>query len=275
MAGDRAGLCVHNPHGDGTVPPGARVRSYPLVERHHALWIWPGDPSLADPATIPDFSLYDRAEIVSSRDYLHVAANYELINDNLLDLSHASFLHPFLTTDGFAARSRSKVEQDEGTVFSYLWNDNEPVTPLFRLVWDRGSNHADMRSHMRWSAPSSLLLDVGICEVGTSPEEGPWLPSAHLLTPETETSTHYFWMVGRNVQPDNAELGEIIHNGIKQAFETEDEPMISQVAANMAGRDFWSLRPAILVGDGAAVRARRMLAKMIRAEQIPTAEAAE
>ncbi|MBA2933493.1 aromatic ring-hydroxylating dioxygenase subunit alpha [Sphingomonas sp. CGMCC 1.13654] len=272
---DRSGACVHNPHGDGVVPPGARVRSFPLIERHHAIWIWPGDPALAEPASIPDFSVYDRSDIVSSRDYLHVDAHYELINDNLLDLSHAAFLHPFLTTEGFAGRSRAKVEQDGRAVHSYLWNDDEPLTPLFRLVWDGDGDRVDMRSHMHWTAPSNLFLDVGITEVGGEPEDGPWLPSAHLLTPETETSTHYFWMVGRNRQPENDELGGILHNGIKQAFETEDEPMIARVAANMAGRDFWSLRPAILAGDAAAVRARRMLAKLIREEDQPVAQAAE
>lgn len=272
---DRTGACVHNPHGDGLIPPGAKVRSYPIVERYHALWVWMGDPGLADPASIPDFSVYDRADIISSRDDLHVAAGYELITDNLLDLTHAAFLHPFLTSEGYAGRSRLKVEQEGRIVRSYMWNDDEALTPLFELVWDGQGHRVDMRAHMHWTAPSSLLLDVGVTAVGGAPEDGPWLPSAHLLTPETETSTHYFWMVGRNRQPENDELGQIIHGGIKQAFETEDEPMIAQVAANMAGRDFWSMQPAILGGDAAAVRARRLLAKMIREENSPTAAAAE
>lgn len=264
---DRTGSCVHNPHGDGTIPPGTTVRSYPLVERHHALWIWTGDPARADSAAIPDLSIYDRAEIVSSRDYLQVAADYELITDNLLDLSHAAFLHPFLTTDGFTARSRYQVSQKQRTVISYLWNDNEPVTPLFALVWDRPGNRGDMRSHMHWTAPSNLVLDVGMTDPGEAPEQGPWLPSAHLLTPETETTTHYFWMIGRNRRTDDEELGRTIHQRIKLAFETEDEPVIKQVASNMAGRDFWSMKPAILVGDNAAIRARRLLAKLIREEK--------
>ena len=273
---DRAGACVHNPHGEGMVPPGARVRAYPLVERHHALWIWPGDPALADPDLIPDISVYDRDDIASSRDYLHVAADYRLVNDNLLDLTHAAFLHPFLASEEFASRSRTKVEQDGRIIRSMMWNDNETITPLFELVWDGEGDRVDLRSHMHWTAPSSLLLDVGVTAVGADPMDGPWLPSAHLLTPETETTTHYFWMVGRNRQLDNAELGRIIHGGIKQAFETEDEPMITQVSANMAGREFWSLHPAILAGDAAAVRARRLLAKLIREEEQPVvAEAAE
>lgn len=271
---DRTGACVLNPHSNGFGPPGDRVRSYPLVERHHALWIWPGDPAMADPALIPDFSVYDRADIVSSRDYLHVAANYELVTDNLLDLSHVAFLDPFLTNEGYAGRSRSKVDQEGRVVHSYLWNDDEPLTPFFQLVWEGAGDRRDVRSHMHWTAPSNLLLDVGATEVGELTEEGPWLPSAHLLTPETETSTHYFWMVGRNCKLDDPQLGSMIHNGVKQAFETEDEPMNAQVSANMAGRDFWSMHPAILAGDAAAVRARRMLAKMIKEERTPLAEAA-
>ena len=123
-----------------------------------------------------------------------------------------------------------------------------------------------MRAHMRWSAPSSLFLDVGVTTVGAPPEAGPALPSAHLLTPETETSTHYFWMVGRNRKRENAELGKAIHAGIERAFTTEDEPMIARIAENMDGAEFWSLKPAILPGDAAALRARRVLADLLANE---------
>ena len=263
---DKTGACVHNPHGNGAIPPRAHVKSFPLVERHHALWIWMGDRSKADASLIPDFALYDGSTFVSSRGYLRINANYELINDNLLDLSHAAFIHPFLTNEGYAARSRSDVKQEGSTVWSYLWNDNESLTPLFRLVWDGEGDRCDMRAHMRWSAPSSLFLDVGVTTVGAPPEAGPALPSAHLLTPETETSTHYFWMVGRNRKREDAELGKAIHAGIERAFTTEDEPMIARIAENMDGAEFWSLRPAILPGDAAALRARRVLADLLASE---------
>jgi vanillate O-demethylase monooxygenase subunit len=263
---DSSGACVHSPHGNGAIPPRAHVKSYALVERHRALWIWMGDPGKADAGLIPDFSIFDGTSLASSRGYVHIKANYELINDNLLDLSHSAFLHPFFTTEGYAARARSDVRQEGTTVWSYLWNDKEPITPLFRLLWEGSSDVCDMRAHMRWSAPSNLLLDVGVTEVGAPPADGPALPSAHLLTPETETSTHYFWMIGRNRRLDDIELGNAIHAGNERAFTHEDEPMITRVAENMAGADFWSLRPAILPGDAAALRARRVLADLLAAE---------
>jgi vanillate O-demethylase monooxygenase subunit len=73
-------------------------------------------------------------------------------------------------------------------------------------------------------------------------------------------------MVGRNRLPNDHELGQNIHAGIARAFTTEDEPMISRVSENMNGAEFWSLKPAILPGDAAALRARRVLAELISAE---------
>ena len=79
--------------GQDKVPPGARVRAYPLVEKHGFAWIWMGAPSQADPATIPDFHWNDDPEFAAVAGLLPVAADYRLLMDNLMDLSHVSFLH--------------------------------------------------------------------------------------------------------------------------------------------------------------------------------------
>lgn len=263
---DASGVCVHNPHGDGTIPKAARVKSYPLVERYGALWIWMGDPDRADPALVPDFSMFDPPAITSVNGYLHVAAHYELVTDNLLDLTHVAFLHPLLGNPGAESRSRTQLKQDGEYLWAMFWQDNEPVTPLFRMVWDSPSTHGDLRAHMRWSAPSTLYLDVGQTEVNAAPDTGPALPSAHLLTPETASTTHYFWMVGRNVKHDDLALGQALQQGVGAAFANEDEPMIARVQHNMAGRELFSLRPVLLGGDAAAVRARRILAQRIQEE---------
>ena len=88
---DGAGTCVLNPHGNKRVPPSARVRSYPVVEKHRAIWIWMGDKP-ADLSAIPDFGPLDTPEQshVTKLDWIRIKANYELVIDNLLDLSHTS-----------------------------------------------------------------------------------------------------------------------------------------------------------------------------------------
>ena len=92
---DKHGSCVFNPHGDGKIPGTARGRSYRVAERHGVVWIWMGDAGLADEARIRDFGQFcDPVHYACVTGCLHVAANYQLISDNLLDLSHGQCLHP-------------------------------------------------------------------------------------------------------------------------------------------------------------------------------------
>lgn len=263
---DQSGRCVHNPHAPESRGPDIRIAAYPVIERHRAIWVWMGDPPRADPALIPDLSALDAEDFECSRDYLAVKANYQLVTDNLLDLSHVAYLHPFLTTPGFAERSEHEVKQEGRNIWSNMRNADEEVTPIFALLWDGKEKRGRFRSLMRWTVPSNLLLDVGMEYHDAPGSDGPTLISAHLLTPETESTTHYFWTIGRNRRQGDAELTRTIHEGIDQAFTREDEPMIAEVAQNMAGRDFWSMRPVILPTDRAAVRARRLLAKLMTDE---------
>src|SRR5206468_1184263 len=73
----------------------AAIRSYPLVERFNWVWIWMGDPKRADPALIPNWWWADHPDWACAKpDRLHVACNYQLINDNVLDVTHLVYVHP-------------------------------------------------------------------------------------------------------------------------------------------------------------------------------------
>ena len=91
---DGSGACVRNPHGTKNIPPRARVKSYPVIEKHKAVWVWMGDQP-ADESKIPDFGVLDNVPELhtTKRDSIVIKANYQLIIDNLLDLSHTSYLH--------------------------------------------------------------------------------------------------------------------------------------------------------------------------------------
>src|SRR5579862_5215237 len=80
------GRCVHIP-GQDTVPASAGVRTFPALLRHGCAWVWPGDPTKADPALIPDVPWPRLAGWATAEGYTHVAADYRLLTDNLLDLS--------------------------------------------------------------------------------------------------------------------------------------------------------------------------------------------
>ena len=109
---DSSGACVLNPHGTKNIPPRARVRSYPVTEKHKAIWIWMGEQP-PDLAKVPDFSVLDNVPEMhaTKRDRITIRANYELIIDNLLDLSHTSYLHDGIlgNSDTTATMSSSAV----------------------------------------------------------------------------------------------------------------------------------------------------------------------
>lgn len=271
---DSTGRCTHNPHGSGVISPAACVRSYPVLERHALVWVWMGDAAKADPAVLPDFSdIEERPGWARAQGYLRTPANYELIIDNLLDLTHVRYLHPML--GGIEGERReperieTRLEQRGDSVVAIFQTYQEGSSPLVYLLWEKGPppELVDARANMRWDAPALLLLDNGFTPAGRPREEGCSLPSAHLLTPETETSTHYFWVVARDSHVENPETSEQLAFVASEIFSNEDSPMLQACQQNMGGTtDLMSLNPVMLQTDASALRARRLLKVRLQAE---------
>jgi hypothetical protein len=138
--------------------------------------------------------------------------------------------------------------------------------------------HADDvegQGHSRWDVPGNLLVDTGFWEHGKSLKEGISSPSAHLLTPETEYTTHYFWGSGRNYDIHNDERTRATKDSMHIIFETQDGPMCeAQQVALGSEVDFLAAQPLILRADAAGVAARRVMKRRRReeAEQFGRAE---
>jgi nitrite reductase/ring-hydroxylating ferredoxin subunit len=260
------GRCTHNPH--GPLIAAARVRTYPLLERHGLIWVWMGEAETAKETALADFSIItDTARYAVVTGTLLVPANYQLVIDNLLDLSHAQFLHPLLGNPDSSDRVRFSSRIDGTTVWSLSDMPGEPVSKLFAMMWPGGPKVGDKRAHMRWDPPANLLLDVGYAPCGGAISDGPSMPSVHLLAPETATTTHYFWAAARDSVRDNVQISEAIRGGIDAAFRNEDAPIIAACQQRMGTTDLMSLKPLLLKVDAAAVSARRVLAELIEQEQ--------
>jgi vanillate O-demethylase monooxygenase subunit len=113
-----------------------------------------------------------------------------------------------------------------------------------------------------------MQLNFGMTEVGTSREAGNEIPNAHFMTPETASSTHYFWASARDFRTDDVALSKQLYDGVMAAFTLEDKPMIEAQQEMMGTTDLWALKPALLAGDAAPVMARRTLAKLIEEERL-------
>lgn len=262
----RDGSCVRNPHGKGAIVSSMHVKSFPALVQNGMIWIWAGDKEKVT-GRPPSYDFLEQEGWSVMHGYLHVSANYELVTDNLLDLSHAEYLHPFIAPPGTAAAIRYKAVEKDGAVTAFHSMPDQPNTPLFKLLLDDAVERVDGRAHMHWQAPANMMLDTGATPVGESVEEGASIPQAHLLTPETENTTHYFWGLARNRLIDDAAITDMLFAGINNAFQFEDEPMIRAVHERMRGRALFDLSPALLPMDEAAVRARRILARRIAEER--------
>jgi phenylpropionate dioxygenase-like ring-hydroxylating dioxygenase large terminal subunit len=264
---DASGACVHNPH-QGEAPPKVSVPAYPLVERYRLLWIWMGDAKKADPALIPDFAWLDDPAWEAVRGYTVAEGHFELYSDNILDLSHANFVHPALVANAFTTGER-KFWQDGERVFVRYTQADDFISPALAAVLGVEGRKQDFFGEVTWHAPANLFFDYRSGEPGTPVPDMKALLSLHAFTPETADTTHYIWATARDYALGDAAFSEGLHGALSFAFEHEDLPVIRDAHRLMAGKDFWEMEPLVLSGDGGGIRARRLLKKMIKAEAEP------
>jgi len=265
---DPSGACVHNPNFNNP-PPSVRTRRFPVVERDEMVWIWMGEEAKADPDAILSFAAVVASERVKPvRGYLNIQAAEALISDNLLDLSHAEFLHPYLANPGFNVRLQQSFEEERDTVLSLYSIENEPLTPILGALWEKEPiERADMRFNMRWDPPSCLLLEIGATPPGCGHSDGVTAWVSHLLTPETATSTHYFWTFARNSRLSDENFSDHLRASISQAFMAEDAPIIEWQQRYSTGPGQNAAPRRLLPGDRGGMRARAVVERLRAAER--------
>ncbi len=267
---DASGKCVHNPHGKGKIPAGG-IRTYPVSEKHGMIWLWMGTTPPGD-TPVPDLSAFDAIpeRFHAKRDYIRVEAGYRLVLDNLLDLSHVSFVHPGLigTEDMTAVEEMSVHEEPTSVTVARKW-PGISISANLRRMYHGVGDRADKWNDLSWTAPSNVTLRAGYTELGRPREEGTGIISAHLLTPETRMTTHYHFSAAQtNVSPDaeadNAEVLEEFSRLRRFAFEEQDAPIIAaqQRKLNQIG----DRRAALISVDDGAVRYNRILNHLLEAQ---------
>lgn len=263
LAFDGSGACVRNPH--GLVTKNMRVAGFPAVERHDAIWVWMGDAAAADAALIPDLAFFDQSpECTSIKGWMPTAANYQLLADNILDLSHTDYLHPE-TLGGMMTGAKATIHEEPGRVV-IRWSapDCAPSAAYSRLV--PPGARADKWIDVAWSPPGLLILRTATTQAGVPSRDDDITATIHSLTPETATTTHYFYHNVRRFLVDDAAFHEALRANIRRAFAEEDKPMLEKQQARMGTDSLWDLKPLLLSIDNAAVRARRQLDALIAAE---------
>lgn len=269
MQFDAAGGCVRVP-GQDRIPAKAKVRSYPVIERHTFVWIWMGDPALAVETPVPDFFWMDDPAWAISDGYHHVAANYQLLNDNLLDLSHETFVHSHTIGNEAVADSPLTVTQDGENVVRAHRDMLNCEPPPFYVKAAGFTGRIDRWHTTIFTPPAFHVIENGSMPAGSDKEEARRKGLTrerrvlNLITPETETSSHYFWAIARCYDLADAELTEYIRREVARTFD-EDKLILEAQQARVRGTHFDTF-PVTLRADAGAVQARRIMARLL-AEQ--------
>lgn len=259
------GRCVEIP-GQDTVPPKLRVRSYPVVERQRWLWVWMGDAARADEALIPQtFSLAD-PDWRYKPGYLHYDTDYLLICDNLLDFSHLSFVHEkTLGGSPNIAQARPEVTRiPRGLRVTRDVRNTVPAPYHARLASFPGK--VDRRFGYDFVVPGVLMMKTHAKPVETADDDmtgALQFHSCQALTPESENSTHYFFMQAHNFRLHDATITEAIYQSLCTAFE-EDRRMIQAQQNLIASSSPAPMHP--IAADLALVQFRRVVQELLDAE---------
>jgi vanillate O-demethylase monooxygenase subunit len=140
-----------------------------------------------------------------------------------------------------------------------------------KLMWPDVPAKVDKFTRIRWMAPSTLRLVTGVCRPGETPEQGSGYHAVHILTPETDETTHYFFTAVRfGIFSKGDELNRQIQEKIaatrRFAFEDQDAPVI-EAQQRIIDAAQTSVDPLTLAIDVGPVRYKQVLKKLIAAEQ--------
>src|SRR5262245_39162575 len=270
------GRCTHMPSQE-TVNPGACVRAYPVVEKHRFVWVWPGDPALADPALVPDLHWNDDPAWTGDGRLIRVQCDYRLVVDNLMDLTHETFVHGGSIGDRAVAEAPFDVTHGDKTLTVTRWMHGIEAPPFWARQLQR-PGLVDRWQIIHFQAPGTINIDVGVAPTGTGAGEGDRAQGVNgyvlnTITPETETTCHYFWAFVRNYRRSEQRLTTEIRDGVAGIFHEDEVILEAQQRAidENPDRVFYNLNI-----DTGAMWARRMIDRMVARENPPaTMQAAE
>jgi vanillate O-demethylase monooxygenase subunit len=249
------------------VASNARVTGYPIAEKHRLVWVWPGDPSKADESLIPNLYWFSDPKWTGDGATAHFKCGYQLLADNLLDLTHETYVHPETIGSEHIPDAPLKTEaRGEEVVVSRWMLDHEPASFWKRQIGT--DKNCDRWQIARWTAPANVVIDVGVAVTGTGAAQGDRsrgisMMVVNSITPETETSCWYFFGNPRNYNIEDQELTVSIMKSVAVIFDQDRQILEAQQQAILANPDRKLRNPNI---DAGSVRARRILEAKLNAE---------
>lgn len=270
MRFDPAGRCVAVPGMDS--PPDAGVRTFPVAEKDDWIWVWMGAAEAADAGLIPDaYGLRDPMRPMR-HGRIDYDAHYQLVHDNLCDLSHLDFVHETTlrpATGAFWSQSAPRVTTHERGIRIQRWFEGAELPA-------RPGQRTDTWSDYRFVVPGVFIMRSMRFPPGTAAACGHGDPAGRTplsenieqqaVTPISATRTSYFFATGLVNRPGTHALDIDSRMDVVRAAFEEDRRIIE---AQQRIRDLTpdDEKMVFLPQDKGPFLMRQLMARLIKAEQ--------
>ena len=264
-----SGACTLIP-AQSEIPKGFGTRAYPITERNNLVYVWIGAAEKADDKLIPDFFENSDPAWAAECDYTHLEANWQLIVDNLLDLTHLTFVHKTTLASSGIQENPLIVTQEGDVVRARREMPNVEPAPIFRTMRNFAGN-IDRFQNISYLPPNHIHIRIEACPTGK--REDPDLVHhvvLNHLTPETERTTHYFWSICRRMRTQDAEIGALLRRLNKTAF--DEDAVIVRDQQKMIDTDPDGGVLVNLDADKAVSAVRRIIRRKMQEQAEPSAK---
>jgi vanillate O-demethylase monooxygenase subunit len=243
------------------------VKTFVTHERHRFVWVWIGEAKEADPSLIPDLWPCSAEGWTFDGGYYHINCDYRLMIDNLMDLTHETYVHSGSIGQQEILEAPIETVVQGERVFVRRWMPNIEPPPFWRNALKR-DGLVDRWQICQFLKPSSVMIDVGVAPAGAGAtiedhDQGVRGIVVDFMTPETEGSHHYFWGMARNFEIEDTGFTARFKTQQGRVFAEDREILEAQQIAINANPD---LRLAAYRIDEGGVRARQVIKRAMQAE---------
>lgn len=143
-----------------------------------------------------------------------------------MDLTHETFVHGSSIGQDDVAEAPFDVSHGDKTVTVTRWMKGIAAPPFWAAQLQK-PGPVDRWQIIRFELPCTISIDVGVAPANTGAPEGDRSQGVNgfvlnTITPETETTCHYFWSFMRNYRRHEQRLTTEIRDGVAGIFH-EDE----------------------------------------------------
>lgn len=241
------------------------VRSYPLIEIGPYIWIWMGDPAKADQSLLPDqfeLGITRPGWKVTPILVMEMGCNYQLLHENLLDVSHISFLHPGLLDTGTMAEASFKVSYSGGRVRISRDIDERPNDIMARTFALKAGKPV-RRTLITEAIPPQLSVITNIFVDPEKPDAPPHIiigPQG--VTPSGKNRCLNFLVHCTSYQDEQPEN---VTEHIRKLF--DQDRVVLEAIQKRFDQEGWDYSEVSVMADSAALNFRLKMVQMVEAER--------